>query len=279
MTELCKKRVWGPTPNYPKVLEYKRSDNEFIVIAGPCSVENKEQIFSLAGKVKALGATHLRGGVFRAGTYPGDSFGYVDMDLIRSFNQAALENGLKNIIEILDYDWLALEKVLPYADCLQVGARSQQNYTLLRKLGATGKTIFLKRNTGCTLDEWLGSAEHLLAGGDCKPVLIERGSSTHMNHVRHDLSISVIPAVKLMTQIPIIVDAAHGTGRWDLVQPMTLAGIAAGADGFLCEVHENPRKSLSDPEQALYPIEFENLMTKVNRLRSIYPWGNYGIRS
>ena len=139
-------------------------------------------------------------------------------------------------MECLDYSPTSLHIFDKYADCLQIGARQMQNYTLLKKVAELGKQTFLKRSTGSTLDEWLGAAEYLLKfGAGCEPVLIERGSSGFANHVRWDLSISIIPSVKLITKIPVIVDASHGTGNKDLVSAMTLAGVAAGADGFLCE--------------------------------------------
>ena len=269
MNEFAKRRTWGPTPRYRLVEAYQPPSNDFIVVAGPCSVESVEHIQEMAGLVAAAGATHLRGGVFRAGTYPGQNFGWVNETLIAAFQKAAHDNGLQNIIEILDYTPEVLELILQYADCVQVGARSQQNYTLLRTLGATGKTVFLKRNPGSTLDELLGSAEHLLVGGNCCPVLIERGSSTHMNHVRWDLSISMIPAVRALTKMPVIVDAAHGTGRRDLVRPMALAGVAAGAGGVLIEVHNDPMNSLSDPDQAVEPHEFYDIMQTIKEIRKV----------
>lgn len=256
------RRVWGPKPNYPNVIAYEPPSDQFVTIAGPCSVESPEQILALAEFVSNHGATHLRGGVFRAGTYPGNNFGYVDEILIAHYWGAARRFKLKNIIEVLDYDEESLAMVSKYCDCFQVGARSMQNYTLLRKLGKIGKPVFLKRHPGSTLDEWLGSAEHLLVAG-CKEIyLIERGGSTHLNHVRWDLSLSLIPAVKALSKIPVICDASHGTGRRDLVVPMTLAGIAAGAGGILVEVHEHPEKSLSDSDQAIDPETFKKLMAK-----------------
>jgi len=142
-------------------------------------------------------------------------------------------------------------------------------HLLLRKLGASNRPVFVKRNPGATLDEWLGAAEHVLTAG-CKEIyLIERGSSSHLTHVRWDLSISLIPAIKAITKIPVIVDASHGTGRRDLVEPMTLAGVAAGAGGILVEVHEDPDKSLSDPDQAVTPKDFEILMSKVHKIRGV----------
>jgi len=263
------KRVWGPTPKYPSVLAYQPKSSEFVTIAGPCSVESPEQILTMAEFVSKQGATHLRGGVFRAGTYPGKTFGYVDEVLIAHFWAAAKRFKLKNIIEVLDYSEDKLALVDKYADCFQVGCRQMQNYTLLRKLGAFKKPVFLKRHPGSTIDEWLGAAEHLLVGGVEEVYLIERGSSTHLSHVRWDLSISVIPTIKGLTKIPVICDASHGTGRRDLVPSMALAGVAAGAGGILVEVHEQPNKSLSDAEQAIDPQTFKALMTKVNQIKEI----------
>lgn len=269
MNEFAQRRQWGPAPNYPRVLEYKRPDDKFIVIAGPCSVESEQQIHDLAKKVRESGATHLRGGVFRAGTYPGKNFGLIHEKFIEAYHCAAQENGLENIIEVLDYSEWSLDFVNDHATCFQVGARQMQNYTLLRELGQYNKTIFLKRHPGATLDEWLGAAEHLLAGGAKDVVLIERGSSTNANHVRWDLSISMIPAIKALSEIPVICDASHGTGRRDLVEPMALAGVAAGAAGILIEVHEDPANSLSDPDQAVTPKQFKKIMSKVNKIREV----------
>lgn len=265
------KRTWGPTPNYPLVSKYipPQTQNRFTVIAGSCSVETPEQIVRIAKIVRSMGATHLRGGVFRTGTYPGKSFGWVDKELINAFHLAANTNGMQNIIEILDYSEDSLNFILPYADCVQVGARQMQNYTLLRKLGATGKPVFLKRHPGATLDEWLGAAEHVLTAGCTELYLIERGSSTNANHVRWDLSISMIPAVQYLSAIPMICDASHGTGRSDLVVPMTLAGVAAGANGILVEVHEDPLNSLSDSDQAIPPEAFRYLMNKVTVIKEV----------
>lgn len=268
MNRFAKRRTWGPVPSYPLVESYESKSKPFVVIAGPCSVENSEMIHVMAEKVSKLGATHLRGGVFRAGTYPGASFGYRDEALLNSYHVAAKLNGLENIIEVLDYSEGAVDFVARYCTAFQVGARQMQNYTLLRLLGAYGKPVFLKRHPGATLDEWLGAAEHLLTGGVTEIYLIERGSSTNANHVRWDLSLSMIPAIKALSKIPVIVDASHGTGRRDLVSPMTLAGVAAGAGGVLVEVHESPDKSLSDPDQAITPNEFQELMNKVKLVKA-----------
>lgn len=269
MNEFAFRRNWGPIPKYLRVERYKRPANDLISVSGPCSVESSEQIHRIARVLGGLGVRYLRGGLFRAGTYPGNSFGWVSEILMAEFSRAAHENNMKCIIEVLDYAPDTMKTVSKYADCFQVGARQMQNYNLLRTLGSLKRPVFLKRHPGSTIDEWLGAAEHLLAGGPCDPILIERGSSTHMNHVRWDLSISVIPAIKAITNIPVIVDASHGTGRRDLVVPMTLAGIAAGADGFLVETHETPEKSISDSDQA-YPLhKFESFYQRIIKAKEV----------
>lgn len=264
-------RRFGPVPKYDRVREYKPKNKDFVFISGPCSAENEGHLHAMAAIVKKAGATHMRAGVFRAGTYPSDKarFGWVDQDLIMAFYDAAKSNGLKNIIEVLDYTEESFDRINNFCDVFQVGARSCQNYSLLRKLGQYNKTVFLKRNTGMTLDEFLGAAEHLLAGGVQDLYLIERGSSSFMNHVRWDLSISLIPAIGQISAIPVIVDASHGTGRRDLVEPMTLAGIAAGANGCLVECHTDPERSFSDAEQAISPKSLYELSEKITKLREV----------
>jgi 3-deoxy-7-phosphoheptulonate synthase len=260
MNEFAKKRTWGPTFKYERVEAYTPIKKNFVKILGPCSVENDVQIHAIA-KHASVYATHLRGGVFRAGTNFNPNFGWVRKELIASYHYAAKKNRLENIIEVLDYrdmDWLD-----QYADCYQVGCRQMQNYTLLKEVGLSGKPVFLKRGQGTTIDEFLCSADQVLANG-CKEIyLIERGSSTNATHVRWDLSISMIPAIKALTKMPILVDGSHGTGRRDLVEPMTLAGIAAGADGCLVEFHNDPDKSISDSDQALSFKELDSLMFKI----------------
>lgn len=264
MNEFAKQRSWGPTPKYDMVEKFEPYKRPFTVIAGPCSVESEEQIFTVAEAVSKH-ATHLRGGLFRAGTYKGKNFGWVDKDLFIASKSAAKKFKLKNIIEVLDYrdlDWLD-----EYAACYQIGCRQMQNYTLLDVVGKTDKPVFLKRHPGATLDEFLGAAEYVLQAGCKELYLIERGSVGHFTHVRWDLSISMIPAIKAITKIPILVDASHGTGRRDLVKPMTLAGVAAGADGCLVECHPDPENSLSDAAQALSIKDFNDLMFRIDYLK------------
>lgn len=250
------KRTWGPVPRYPKVLGAKSwTGGESVMIAGPCSVESPEQINTIAKEVALLECdlrhVFLRGGIYKAGTYPPPKreFG-LKMSRLLMLKSAARRHGLKTIVEVLDVR--LVRKLAPHVDAFQVGARHCQDYALLEELAKTNRVVALKRNMGMTLDEFMGAAEYL-ARGRCNPLLIERGGSSHMNHVRWDISVSLIAAVKRMTGLPIIVDASHGTGRRDLVEDMTLAGIAAGADGFLVECHPEPCQSLTDTDQA-FPL-------------------------
>ncbi len=273
MINYAHKRTFGPIPKYPLVEEYKRKGDDFVFIAGPCSVEDKTQITRIAKEINGLGVTHLRGGVFYAGTYPGQRFGWKDIDLIKHFHDVAYDFGYKNIIEVLDYSDESFDTVLKYADCLQVGARQMQNYTLLKKVGQSGKPVFLKRHPGSTLDEWLGAAEYILRFGCTDLHLIERGSVSHSNHSRWDLSVSIIAAAKAITNIPIIGDPSHGTGRRDLVKPMALACVAAGADGVLIETHYSPDESHSDSEQAISTKDFKKLASQIIFLNKLIKKG------
>jgi 3-deoxy-7-phosphoheptulonate synthase len=246
---LVDKRVWGPTPRYPELLSTDKGGafKDMIIIAGPCSVESPAQISKIVPVLKDSSVTFARGGVFRAGTYPPQDFG-LRREILGRWARDVRKAGLKTIIEVIDIR--QIKELEPYADAFQIGARHCQDYALLTELAAFNKVVSIKRGMGMTLDEFLGAAEYLTRGR-CTPILIERGSATHMNHVRWDLSISLIAAVKRVTGLPILVDASHGTGRRDLVEPMIMAGIAAGADGFLIEVHPDPEKSISDADQAV----------------------------
>lgn len=251
------KRTWGPTPHYQSVMSAKPWHGEDqIIIAGPCSVEGAKQMKSVASEVAVL-KTHgrkvfLRGGVWKAGTYPParEQFG-LKMNRVLMLKAAGWRHRLPTIVEALDVR--LVRQLSAHVDAFQVGARHCQDYALLEELARYPRVVAIKRGMGMTLDEFLGAAEYL-ARGRCRPILIERGSSTNMNHVRWDLSVSLIAAAKQITRLPVIVDASHGTGRRDLVEPMTLAGIAAGADGFLVECHPNPCQSLTDTDQA-YPLD------------------------
>lgn len=264
--EFDKKRTWGPTPCYPGVVTWcdTHKPKGMIIVAGPCSIENEEQIARIVPVLADNGVTYARGGVYRAGTYPRHEFGLQEK-LAKMWSGACRRARLKAVMEVLDIRQIG--KMERFADAFQVGARHMQDYALLKELAKTGKPVFLKRSQGATLDEFLGAAEYLVQD-HAEVVLVERGGSTFHNHVRWDLSISLIAAVKCMTAIPILVDASHGTGRRDLVRPMTLAGIAAGADGFLVEVHPDPCKSLSDADQA-YPLNgLEDLIVSAKAVKA-----------
>lgn len=267
MNEFSKRRTWGPTPNYHLVEKYVPPRKDFVFIAGSCSFETTELAEKIAKFISLHGATHMRSGVFRAGTYPGKSFGWIDESLIKSFHKVSNKYGLKNIVEILDYR--DIKRLDEYADCFQIGCRAMQQYTLIREVGASGKPVFLKRHPGSTVDEWLGAAEHVLASGCRELYLIERGSSTYHNDVRWAPTPHTILSVSSITQLPVIYDASHSCGRRDMVSGLTLAGVACGASGVLVETHPIPKTSLSDSDQGIDFETFEILAQKIRKLREV----------
>jgi 3-deoxy-7-phosphoheptulonate synthase len=238
---------------------------EVIVMAGPCSVETRDQVRTVAQAVGASGARALRGGAFKPRTSPYAFQGHGE-EALRWMREAADEAGLGVISEVMDLR--TIEMMLRYVDCLQVGARNMQNFDLLKELGKIRRPVLLKRGMSATIEEWLLSAEYILAGGNTQVILCERGIRTFENATRNTLDISAIPVVKKLSHLPILVDPSHGTGRRDKVIPMARAAVAAGADGLLIEVHDNPEKALSDGAQSLYPHQFETLM---GELRVIAP--------
>ena len=238
---------------------------EVIVMAGPCSVETREQLGAVAHSVQAAGARVLRGGAFKPRTSPYSFQGHGE-EALRWMRTIADELGLAVISEVMDVR--TIEMMMRYVDCLQVGARNMQNFDLLKELGRVRRPVLLKRGLSATIEEWLLSAEYILAGGNTQVVLCERGIRTFENATRNTLDISAIPVVKKRSHLPILVDPSHGTGRRDKVIPMARAAVAAGADGLLIEVHNNPEKALSDGAQSLYPEQFETLM---GELRVIAP--------
>lgn len=270
MNEFAKKRIWGPDPKYDLVENYQKKYHGLISIAGPCSIESEDQVAAIASELGLLDIRFMRGGIFRAGTYPGDNFGLIDESLIQIFNTFAHNNGMACVLEVLDYSPTSFGIYRRFADVFQVGARQMQNYKLLQLLAKDGRPVFLKRNMGANMHEFLGAAEWLLKNGTKELTLIERGSSTHMNHVRWDLSISIIPAIKKITSIPILVDASHGTGRRDLVASMAYAGIAAGADGYLIETHPYPDKSISDTDQAISLMDFSYIHRNIVSIKNLH---------
>jgi 3-deoxy-7-phosphoheptulonate synthase len=239
--------------------------DEVIVMAGPCSAETEEQVEAAASAVKRAGAKVLRGGAFkpRSSPYSFQGLGEEGLRLLRS---AADRHNLKLVSEIMDIS--QLEVVAKYSDILQVGARNMQNFTLLRELGHSRVPILLKRGISATIEEWLLSAEYILAGGNMSVMLCERGIRTFESYTRNTLDISAIPVVQKLSHLPILVDPSHGTGRRDKVAPMARAAVAAGADGLLIEVHHDPDHALSDGAQSLFPTQFDHLMAE---LRIIAP--------
>ncbi|MFQ5701962.1 MAG: 3-deoxy-7-phosphoheptulonate synthase [Acidobacteriota bacterium] len=235
------------------------------VMAGPCAVESEEQIQRIAASVKRAGARVLRGGAFKPRTSPYTFQGLGERGL-RLLREAADEHGLFTISEVMDAN--QIEMAEQYLDILQVGARNMQNFTFLKELGKTRKPILLKRGMSATLQEWLLSAEYIMAGGNHNVILCERGIRTFERYTRNTMDISAIPIIHKLSHLPIIADPSHGTGLRDKVSPMACAAVAAGADGLLIEVHHDPDNALSDGAQSLYPEQFAELM---GQLRVIAP--------
>jgi 3-deoxy-7-phosphoheptulonate synthase len=230
---------------------------EVIVMAGPCSVENEEQIFKIAKSVKDSGAKILRGGAFKPRSSP-YSFQGLGEDGLKLMREAANEYHMKIVTEVMDKSQIDL--IEKYADILQVGARNMQNYTFLKDLGKASKPIMLKRGIAATIEEWLMSAEYILSGGNQQVILCERGIRTFETATRNTMDISAIPVVKKKSHLPIIADPSHGVGIRDKVIPMARAAVAAGADGIMVEVHHDPDHALSDGAQSLYPEQFSQMM-------------------
>jgi 3-deoxy-7-phosphoheptulonate synthase len=238
----------------------KVGGDSVVVAAGPCAVESREQIHEIAEKVARAGAKVLRGGAFKPRSSP-YSFQGMGEDGLKLMREAADKNGLLVVSEVMDPS--QIEVMRPYVDVMQVGARNMQNYHLLRALGEIDKPVLLKRGMSATLEELLLSAEYIMAGGNYKVILCERGIRTFDTYLRNTLDIAAIPVVKSLSHLPIFADPSHGTGRRDKVAPMARAAVAAGADGLIIEVHSDPERALSDGAQSLYPEQFAELMDEV----------------
>ena len=239
--------------------------SEVVVMAGPCSVESAEQIEDIAALVAQHGAKVLRGGAFKPRTSP-YSFQGIGPKGLEMLREAADRHGLVVVSEVMDQTQIPM--FLEFVDVLQVGARNMQNYNLVKELGKTAKPVLLKRGISATIEELLLSAVYIMAGGNYNVVLCERGIRTFESYTRNTLDVSAIPVIQKLSHLPIIVDPSHGTGRRDKVPPMARAAVAAGADGLLIEVHNDPDKALSDGAQSLFPEQFERLMKE---LRMIAP--------
>ncbi len=229
---------------------------EIVLCGGPCSVESREQILESAHAVKAAGGKLLRGGAYKPRTSP-YSFQGLGEEGLRYLADAREETGLGIVTEAIDTE--TFELVEHYADCIQIGARNMQNFSLLRRAGRSRKPVLLKRGMSSTLDEFLMAAEYILADGNYNVILCERGVRTFADHTRNTLDLTVVPAVQSLSHLPIIVDPSHGTGKRDKVLPMALASIAAGASGLLVEVHPEPERALSDGYQSLDPVQFAEM--------------------
>lgn len=255
-------RKFHPDDTVIEVGNTKIGDGNFAIIAGPCSVESEEQIIEIAKSVKASGATMLRGGAFKPRTSPYDFQG-LKGDGIELLLEAKQVTGLPIVTEIMNANHLPMFEDV---DVIQVGARNMQNFELLRELGRTKKTILLKRGLANTIKELLMSAEYIMAGGNENIILCERGIRTFETYTRNTLDISAIPVLKELTHLPVVVDPSHATGVARYVKPMALAAAAAGADGLMIEVHNNPQAALCDGAQSLTPEQFDDVCRAVSKI-------------
>ena len=258
-------RKFHPDDTVVTVGQAKIGGGHFALIAGPCSVETPEQIVAVAREVKAAGAGILRGGAFKPRTSPYDfqGLGAEGLTLLRQAKQAT---GLPIITEIMNQDQLPLFEDV---DVIQVGARNMQNFDLLKELGHIRKPVLLKRGLASTMKELLMSAEYIMAGGNEQVILCERGIRTFETYTRNTLDLSAVPKLKELSHLPVVVDPSHATGQARLVEPMALAAVAAGADGLMIEVHNDPAHALCDGPQSLRPEQFAALSAKVQRLREV----------
>jgi 3-deoxy-7-phosphoheptulonate synthase len=258
-------RTFKPENTVITIGDVRIGGDEVVVMAGPCSAESEEQVETTAAAVKRAGAKVLRGGAFkpRSSPYSFQGLGEAGLRMLRS---ASDRHDLKLVTEVMEIAQIDL--IGKYADIYQVGARNMQNYSLLRELGHARKPVLLKRGISATIEEWLLSAEYVLAGGNMDVMLCERGIRTFENYTRNTLDISAIPVVQKLSHLPVLVDPSHGTGRRDKVSPMARAAVAAGADGLIIEVHCDPDHAKSDGAQSMFPNQFDRLMAE---LRVIAP--------
>jgi 3-deoxy-7-phosphoheptulonate synthase len=236
----------------------------FVVMAGPCAVESEIQALTIAARVQAAGARVFRGGAFKPRTspYSHQGLGKAGLKILQKVRE---ETGLLIVTEAMDGDSLKL--VAEYADIVQIGARNMQNFSLLRRAGRCGKPVLLKRGMNATVEEWFMAAEYIMAEGNPRVILCERGVRSIGEHVRNLLDLAVVPVVRRESHLPIVVDPSHAAGRRDLVPPLARAAVAAGCDGLLVEVHHEPEKAVSDGPQSLYPDQFAALMQEIGTLR------------
>ncbi|MDY7093891.1 MAG: 3-deoxy-7-phosphoheptulonate synthase [Acidobacteriota bacterium] len=259
-------REFKQEPTEFKVGDVAVGGSNFVVIAGPCSVESYEQTLTIARRVQAAGAQLLRGGAYKPRTSP-YSFQGLGVEGLEILARVREETGLPVVTEATDID--VLDAVAEHSDMIQIGARNMQNFTLLRRAGRTGLPILLKRGMAATITEFLLAAEYILDQGNPNVLLCERGVRTFADHTRNTLDLSSIPAVQNISHLPIIADPSHGTGVRRKVLPLARASVAVGADGLMVEVHNEPEKAMSDGKQALLPDQFDQLMIEVRRLAEV----------
>jgi len=253
-------RHFRPEGTRLRIGEVEIGGQAIVVMAGPCSVESREQVMAAAERVARAGARVLRGGAFKPRTSP-HSFQGLGEEGLRYLREAADRYGLLAVSEVMDAS--QIELVASYADILQIGTRNMQNYHLLREVGAQPKPVLLKRGLSATIEEWLLAAEYIMNEGNYNVILCERGIRTFETYTRNTVDIAAIPIVKKLSHLPVLADPSHGTGRRDMVLPVARAAIAAGADGLLIEVHPEPERALSDGAQSLRPEQFEELMAQL----------------
>jgi 3-deoxy-7-phosphoheptulonate synthase len=239
---------------------------DLAVIAGPCSIESRDQAFAIAEQVSAAGAQFFRGGAFKPRTSP-YAFQGMGLEALRIMTEIRDRFGLRIVTEALDSE--TLELVAEWADVIQIGARNMQNFSLLKKAGKLRKPVLLKRGLSATLEEFLMAAEYVMSEGNYQVILCERGVRTFSDHARNTLDLSVVPAVQRVSHLPILVDPSHGTGRRDSVLPMARAAVACGADGVIVEVHHQPENALSDGQQSIYPAQFAQMMGEIQQIAPV----------
>jgi len=239
---------------------------ELAVIAGPCAVESREQVFAIAERVHRAGAQFFRGGAYKPRTSP-YSFQGLGEEGLRILAEVRERWGLRIVTEAIDNE--SLELVEEYADVIQIGARNMQNFSLLKRAGRSKKPVLLKRGMAATLEEFLMAAEYVMCEGNYNVILCERGVRTFADHTRNTLDLSVVPAVHRLSHLPILVDPSHGTGKRNKVTPLSRAAVAVGSDGLIVEVHNDPDRALSDGMQSLYPDQFDELMSEVRQIAAV----------
>ena len=256
-------REFHPASTVVDIRGIKIGDGTPVVMAGPCAVESREQLLETAQFVKEGGAQFIRGGAYKPRTSP-YAFQGLEEEGLKYLAEAREKTGLAVVTEVTVVE--AVDTVAAYADLLQGGARNMQNFGLLKAVGRAGKPVMLKRGLAATIDEWLNAAEYIMNEGNPNVILCERGIRTYETYTRNTFDISAIPAIKHLSHLPIIADPSHGTGKWRMIKPVSLASIAAGADGLIIEVHPNPARALSDGPQSLTPENYRDLMASVQKL-------------